>query len=56
MKDEDVKDAAQGAAEEVPKDAARDLAFIRGPGGARPPHDAITTTAAAAAFVQLALR
>jgi len=52
VKDEHVKDAAQGAAEgaaeDVPQDVAQDLAF----GGAHPPRLATT----AAAFVQLTLR
>ena len=52
MKDEHVKDAAQGAAEDVPQDVAQDLAF--GARAARPPRHA--PAAAAAVFVQLALR
>ena len=47
MKDEHVKDAAQGASE----DATQGAAGLRGPGGARPPRHAIT-----AVFVQLALK
>jgi len=52
MKDEHVKDAAQGVADDVPQDVAQDLVFDRGSGGARPPRHATTT--AAAVFVQLA--
>ena len=44
MKDEHVKDAAQGVAEDVPQDVAQDSVF-RGPGGARPPRHATTATA-----------
>ena len=52
MKDEHVKDAAQSVAEDVPKVVAQDLAF-----GARAARALLATTAAAAAvFVQLALR
>ena len=51
MKDEHVKDAAQGVAEDVPQDVAQDLGF-----GARAARALPATTAAAAAFVQLALR
>jgi len=47
MKDGHAKDAAQGAAEDVPQDAAQNLAF-----GAR----AARALLAAAVFVQLALR
>ena len=54
MKNEHVKDAAQGTAEDVPQDVAQDLALgLRGSGGVRPPRHATT---AAAFFVQLALR
>ena len=57
MRDEHVKDAAQGVAEGVAEgvsqDVAQELAF-RGPGGARLPR--LDTTAAAAVFVQLTLR
>ena len=51
-----MKDAAQGVVEDVQPDLAQDLAFgvQGGAGGARPPRHA--TTAAAAVFVQLALR
>jgi len=48
MKDEYVKDAAQGAAGDVGRGAGLGL---KGPGGARPPRHA--TTAAAAVSVQL---
>ena len=54
MKDEHlkVKDAAQSVAEDVPQDVAQDLAF-----GARAASALLATTSAAAAvFVQLALR
>jgi len=52
MKDEHVKDAAQGVAEDVLGRGERP--GLRGSGGARPPRHA--TTAAAVVFVQLALR
>ena len=59
MRDEPVKDAAQGVAEDVaegvPQDVAQELAF-----GARAPcaflASPLSTTAAAAVFVQLTLR
>ena len=59
MKDEHVKDAAQGVAKGVAKgvlwDVVQELAF-----GARPPRaflaSPLATTAAAAVFVQLTLR
>ena len=55
MKYEYVKDAAQGVAEDVPQELAQNWAFgARAAGGARPLRHA--TTAAAAVFVQLALR
>ena len=57
VKDGHVKDAAQGVAQDVAQDVpqgfAQDLAF-GGPVGAHPPRH--ITTAAAAAFAQLAFR
>ena len=52
MKDEHVKDAAQGVAEDVPQNVRR--TWPSGPGGA-PSSPRHATTAAAAVFVQLAL-
>jgi len=51
VKGKHVKDAAQGVAGDVPQGVAQDLGF-----GARAARALPATTAAAAAFVQLALR
>ena len=52
MKDEHVNDAAQGVVEVVPQDVAQDLGF----GARRRAPSCHATTAAAAVFVQFALR